>query len=303
MIHVKVPASSANMGAGFDTLGIALNLYSVIDVAKRESGLEIISNTRGGVVHNDKSNLIYRAMERVFDRTGYNPCGLYIRQRSQIPMTRGLGSSSACIVGGMLAANAISGRKLSYNQILHMASDMEGHPDNVGPALYGGLCISSNVDNRTVVKSTKLINNLKYAVMIPDFFVATRKSRGTLPEFVLRKDAAANISSALMLYHSLITGDFSELRYGVSDRLHQPYRKQYIDGFDAIFEKTYENGSLATYLSGSGPTIMSIIEGDGKEFADRMESFFKANSHKWRCIILECDNVGAVVWEAPDETK
>lgn len=303
MIRVKVPASSANMGAGFDTLGIALNLYSTLEISQRDSGLEIVTHTSGGTVHNDKSNLVYRAMERVFNEVDYHSGGLYIKQNSKIPMTRGLGSSSACIVGGMLAANVMSGRKLSYNDILHLASDMEGHPDNVGPALYGGLCISANVNNRTVVKSTKLINKLKFAVMIPDFFVATKKSRTTLPDEVLIKDAASNISSALMLCYSLTSGDFSELRYGVNDKLHQPYRKRYIDGFDEIFKTTYENGSLATYLSGSGPTIMSIIDGNDTGFANKMEKFFQANSHKWRCMVLECDNVGSVVSEISEQIK
>ena len=295
MIRIRVPASSANMGAGFDTLGIALNLYSVLNVSETDGGLEIITHTNGGMVHNNESNLIYRAMKRVFDEVGYKPDGLFIKQESKIPMTRGLGSSSACIVGGMLGANVISGRELSYNDILNLATDMEGHPDNVGPALYGGLCISAKVGRNTVVKSTKLCNNLKFAVMIPDFFVATRKSRGALPEFVALKDASANISSALMLYYSLVSGDFSELRYGVRDRLHQPYRKRYVDGFDDIVKKTYDTGSLATYLSGSGPTIMSIIDGENTDFKQTMEKFFRDNSHKWKCIILECDNVGSVV--------
>ena len=131
--------------------------------------------------------------------------------------------------------------------------------------------------------------------MIPDFFVATRKSRGALPDFVAMRDATANISSALMLYHSLVSGDFSELRYGVRDMLHQPYRKRYVDGFDDIVKKTYESGALATYLSGSGPTIMSITDGDNTDFAADMEKFFRDNSHKWKCTILECDNVGSVV--------
>ena len=295
MIRIRVPASSANMGAGFDTLGIALNLYSVLEVSETESGLEIITRTNGGIAHNDETNLVYRAMKRVFDEVDYKPSGLYIKQESKIPMTRGLGSSSACIVGGMLGANVISGRKMSYNDILNLASDMEGHPDNVGPALYGGLCISANVGKRTVVKSTKICNNLKFAVMIPDFFVATRKSRGALPDFVAMRDATANISSSLMLYYSLVSGDFSELRYGVRDMLHQPYRKRYVDGFDDIVKKTYESGALATYLSGSGPTIMSIIDGDNTDFASSMEKFFRDNSHKWKCTILECDNVGSVV--------
>ncbi len=295
MIRVRVPASSANMGAGFDALGIALNLYSVLEVSKIESGLEITTLTSGGVVHNDKTNLVYRAMERVFNETGYTPGGIKIHQRSRIPMTRGLGSSSACIVGGMLAANVMAGRHLAYSDILDLASDMEGHPDNVGPAIYGGLCISATAGGKTIVKSTKICHNLKFAVMIPDFFVATKKSRGVLPETVAMRDASGNISSALVLYHSLITGDFKDLRYGVSDRLHQPYRKKYIDGFDDIFKETYKNGSLATYLSGSGPTIMSILNGDDDNFGQMMEQFFRENSHEWKCMILECDNVGAVV--------
>lgn len=297
MIRVRVPASSANMGAGFDTLGIALNLYSVLEVSNIESGLEITSLTNGGMVHNDTSNLVYRAMERVFEEVQYTPGGIRIHQKSRIPMTRGLGSSSACIVGGMLAANVMSGRKLSYSDILDLAAEMEGHPDNVGPALYGGLCISATDGDKTIVKSTKICHNLKFAVMIPDFFVATKKSRIALPEKVSLRDAAGNISSALILYHALVSGDFSDLRYGVCDRLHQPYRKQYVDGFDEIVEKTYQNGSLATYLSGSGPTIMSVIDGDDSSFAERMEQFFEDNSHKWKCMILECDNVGSVVSE------
>lgn len=295
MIRVRVPASSANMGAGFDTLGIALNLYSVLEVEETDSGLEIITRTHGGVVHNDKTNLVYRAMDEVFNAVGYVPKGIKINQDSKIPMTRGLGSSSACIIGGMLAANVISGRQLKYKEILNLATKMEGHPDNVAPALYGGLCVSADIDGKTVVNSTKLLHNIKFAVMIPDFFVATRKSRGVLPDTVDFGDAAGNISSALMFYSSLVKGDFKSLRYGVGDKLHQPYRKHYIDGFDEIFDMTYQCGSYATYLSGSGPTIMSIIDGDDYSFRGRMEQFFSDNAHKWRCMILECDNVGSVV--------
>ena len=295
MIRVRVPASSANMGAGFDSLGVALNLYSNLEIEETEGGLQIISSTMGGTVHNDKKNLVYRAMERVFDEVNYVPKGIRIKQESKIPMTRGLGSSSSCIIGGMLAANVMSGRRLSYPVILNLAADMEGHPDNVGPALYGGLCISASIDGRTVVKSTKLCYDLKFAVMIPDFYVATKKSREALPQTVRLKDAADNISSALMFYNSVISGDFENLRYGVNDKIHQPYRKRYIEGYDEIFDKTYELGSCATYLSGSGPTIISILNGESNGFKSKMEQFFSEKSHKWRCLILECDNVGSVV--------
>ena len=276
-------------------MGVALNLYSNLEIEETECGLLIISSTMGGTVHNDKKNLVYRAMERVFDEVIYVPKGIRITQESKIPMTRGLGSSSSCKIGGMLAANVMSGRRLSYPEILNLAADMEGHPDNVGPALYGGLCISASIDGRTVVKSTKLCYDLKFAVMIPDFYVATKKSREALPQTVRLKDAADNISSALMFYNSVISGDFENLRYGVNDKIHQPYRKRYIEGYDEIFDKTYELGSCATYLSGSGPTIISILNGESNGFKSKMEQFFSEKSHKWRCLILECDNVGSVV--------
>ena len=234
-------------------------------------------------------------MDMVFNEVGYTPNGLRITQESRIPMTRGLGSSSACIIGGMLAANVISGRQLKYNEILNLATAMEGHPDNVAPAMYGGLCVAAKIDGKTVVNSEKLLHNIKFAVMVPDFFVATRKSRGVLPETVEFSDAVANISSALMFYSSLVRGDLDSLRYGVGDRLHQPYRKHCIDGFDEIFEMTYQCGSYATYLSGSGPTIMSVIDGDDCTFRGKMEKFFSDNARKWRCMILECDNVGSVI--------
>ncbi len=297
MVRVRVPASSANMGAGFDTLGIALNLYSVIEAEETSGGLEIITKSGGGVVHNDETNLVYRAMDRVFKKVEYKPQGIKIMQDSKIPMTRGLGSSSACIIGGMLAANVLSGRRLTYPQILDLATEMEGHPDNVAPAMYGGLCVSARVDGKTVVKSTKLCHKIKFAVMIPDFFFATRKSRGVLPDTVEFQSAVGNISKALMFYSSLVEGDFKNLRYGVGDMLHQPYRKHYITGYDDIFDMTYECGAYATYLSGSGPTVMSIIDGDDLTFKGKMEQFFRDNAHKWRCIILECDNVGSVVAE------
>ncbi len=297
MVYVRVPATSANMGAGFDTLGIALNLYSRLEVEETDGGLEIITVKNAGNVQNDKSNLVYRAMDCIFRETGYTPRGIKIKQDSDIPMTRGLGSSSACIVGGMLAANVLSGRKLSYREIMNLAAIMEGHPDNAGPAMYGGFCVSLMEGNETYVKSIKLPERLSFAVMIPDFFVATKKSRGALPETVGLRDAAFNIARASMLQAALTSGDYDLLRLGVEDRLHQPYRKSYVDGFDEIFEHTYELGSKATYLSGSGPTIMAMLTDGTEKFKKGMEEFFEANSHQWKCMLLECDNVGSVVSE------
>lgn len=296
MIKVKIPASSANMGAGFDTLGIALSLYNRMTIDEIPRGIEIYSGG-SGFVPKGENNLIYRAMDTVFQTVGYTPTGIRISQNSDIPMTRGLGSSSACIVGGMLAANIISGRKLTYNEIIHLASKMEGHPDNAGPALYGGFCVSVMTDNETIVKSRKLKPDIKFAVMIPDYFVATRKSRGALPETVPFRDASFNISRALLFREALAEGDMKSLRTAVEDRLHQQYRKAYIEEMDKIFARTYELGSCATYLSGSGPTMLSVLNRNYREFAEQMQRFFAESGHEWKCMILDVDNVGAVVAE------
>ncbi|MCH5209943.1 MAG: homoserine kinase [Oscillospiraceae bacterium] len=295
MIKIRVPASSANMGAGFDTLGVALGLYNRIEIEEIPEGLEVINKNAHGFIPKDKNNLIYRSMLYLFEHVGYKAKGYRIGQNSSIPMTRGLGSSSACIVGGMLAANIISDRQLSYEEIIHLAAKMEGHPDNVGPAMYGGFCVSLTDEDKTIIKSTKLKNNIRFAALIPDYFMATRKSRGVLPPKVDFQDAVYNISHASMFQAAMLTGDMKALRIGAKDMLHQQYREVYVEGMEDIFEKTYSLGSHATYLSGSGPTIMSVLSGEYSAFRNSMQKYFIENSLKWRCMILPVDNVGAVV--------
>lgn len=292
MIRVKVPATSANMGAGFDSLGVALGLHNIIEITKTDEGLKIIDFN--SPAPRNENNLIWRAMKRVFDEAGYEPGGLKIVHKSNIPMTRGLGSSSACIVGGMMGANSLMGKPFSSKQILDMAAEMEGHPDNVTPALFGGMCVSVKDGLKVEFKSIKLNNSLKFAVMIPDFFVATRKSRGVLPEVYKKEDAVFNISRAALMVAAMSTGDYSLLRTASEDRMHQPYRKAYIDGMEEIFKKTYEFGAKATYLSGSGPTILSLIDNEAQDFSKNMTSFFEENNHKSKCRILSVDNVGTV---------
>lgn len=295
MIKLRVPATSANMGAGFDTLGVAVGLYNRMMIEEISEGLEVINKNTQSFIPKDTNNLIYRSMIEIFNHVGYKTKGYRIIQDSQIPMTRGLGSSSACIIGGMLAANIISGKQLSYNEIIHLAAKMEGHPDNVGPALFGGFCVSLMDGNETIVKSTKLENHIKFAVIIPDFFVATKKSRGVLPAQVDFKDAVFNVGHASLFQAAMLTGDMKALEMGVRDKLHQQYRKNYVDGMEEIFAKTYSLGSHATYLSGSGPTILSVLDGNYEKFNRGMEEYFNTNSLKWKCMILPIDNVGAVV--------
>ncbi len=296
MIYVRVPATSANMGAGFDSLGIAVGLYNNIRISEIDSGIVVYNNSRDFIPIGEK-NLIYRAVSRVFDEVGYAKKGIKIIQNSEIPVTRGLGSSSACIIGGMLAANVISGRKLSYQDILDLATDMEGHPDNVTPALYGGFCTSCTENGKTIYQSTKLNPKLKLAIMVPNFFVSTRQSRTALPENVTLKDASYNISRAALLTSLLLNEKYDDLKYAVSDRIHQNYRKENIKYYDEIVNKSYELGSKATYLSGSGPTLVAMLSEDYCVFYENMKDFLNSLGDKWSINILSLDNVGAILKE------
>ncbi len=296
MIRVRVPATSANMGAGFDCLGVAVNLYNRIELSETDAGLEIIMKNAGYAPQNE-DNLIYRAAKRVFDEVGYKARGLRIVQSSQIPMTRGLGSSSACIIGGMLAANAISGRTLPYGGILDLAAEMEGHPDNVTPALYGGFCAACMEDGHVVSKSLKLKSDISFAVMIPDYFLRTKLSRTALPEMIPHKTAAFNVGRAALMAMALADGDYSVLKTASEDALHQPYRREYIEGMDSVFKKAYELGARAVWLSGSGPAIMAIIQNKTRAFRHGMNDFFEENLRGWSCRMLHPDNVGAVLCE------
>lgn len=296
MVWVRVPATTANMGAGFDCMGAALSLYNTILVDEISEGISIINKNTGEYIPSGENNLIYRAANIIFDAVGYKPTGIKIIQNSQIPMTRGLGSSSACIIGGMLAANAISGRQLSYAEILDFAAKMEGHPDNVTPALYGGFCAAVKTGSgHTFQKSVKICSDISFVAMIPDFFVSTRKSRGTVPDAVSYSDAVFNAGRSALFALSLATGDLKNLREAVRDRLHQPYRSAYIEHMEETFEQAYKNGAYAVWLSGSGPTIMALCDRDNLEFSRNMDEYFRNNEHCWKSKRLTIDNVGAVV--------
>lgn len=296
MIYVRVPATSANMGPGFDSLGIALGLYNTLKISEIESGIVIYNNSKEYIPTGEK-NLVYRSVCRVFDEVGYQKKGIKITQNSDIPVTRGMGSSSACIIGGMLAANVISGRKLSYKEILNLATEIEGHPDNVTPALFGGFCIAATEGGKTIFQSNKLAPGLKAAIMVPDFFLSTRESRVTLPQKVSLKDSSYNIARASLLTSALISGKYDDLRCGVGDRLHQDFRKDNISHFDEIMEKSYEYGAKATYLSGSGPTMISLITEKYSDFEKNMAEFLQTLENKWSIKILSIDNVGAILKE------
>lgn len=295
---VKVPATSANIGPGFDSMGLALSLYNYIIAEETDSGLEIeiLDDTREFLA-TDERNLIYRSMMRVFSEVGYTPKGIKLTLENNVPVTRGLGSSSAGIIGGLLAGNSISGNKLSKEDILKIAAELEGHPDNVTPALLGGFTV--NIMHKKEVKfvKTEIRDDLKFAALIPDFYLQTKKSRNILPAAVSHRDAVYNTGRSALLTASLMSGKYENIRTAVGDKLHQRYRKRLIPYMDELFNLCYAKGALGVYLSGAGPTIIAIINADNTAFCESIKPVLDKKMKNWSIHLLNADNQGAVVTE------
>ncbi len=295
MIKVRVPATSANVGAGFDSLGLAVSLYNEFTFEEADK-LEIIS-LDGVLIPTGPSNLVYRSAKAVFDQLDIPMPGLRITQQNAIPMARGLGSSSSCIVAGILGANAMLGNKLTPRQMLTMATGIEGHPDNVAPAMLGGF-VTSVFDEGQVYSVKKQIDtSLVFAAFIPNFKLLTEKARAALPQNVSHKDAVYNLSRAALATAAFCDGDYELLGVATKDKLHQQYRLPLIPGGDEIFAMANDLGAYATYISGAGPTIMAVVNKEDELFFERAEAAMQ-DDEKMRAFALHrllADNIGAVV--------
>lgn len=296
MIKVRIPATTANMGPGFDTLGMALKLYNEIEVEEKCGETEIYNN--GQRSQDDyRENLIYTSMIKTLSRFDYNYDGFYINvSRCDIPICRGLGSSAACIVGGVAAANALMGEVMSMDKIIEVATEIEGHPDNIVPAAVGGMVVSLQEGEKVSYSKVQLPHKLKFAAMIPNFQVSTAMSRGVLPKSYLKEDCVFNISRSAMLISALYNGEFDKLRTCFGDRIHQPYRKNLIKNAELILDKAREIGAIGEFISGSGSTLMAVVEPkDEERFEKEVKSFLSSFEDQWRVILLEPDMEGIKV--------
>ncbi len=295
MIRIQVPATSANLGSGFDSLGIALNLYN--QVWMEESDTLEISCKDDVVVPTDKSNLIFWAANRLYEICGRKLPGMKIIQLNNIPMARGLGSSSACIVSGILGANRLLGGPLSQQDLVNLAAEIEGHPDNTTPAIEGGLVASAIEAGRVYSVSVPVSEKIRFALFIPPFELPTEKARAVLPKDYSRSDAVYNLSRSALMTASLFSGRLENLRVAVQDKIHQPYRSGLIQNLDDVFRLSYELGSLGTYISGAGPTIISLLGAEDTETFARYASsrLEEKGITGWRTCILEADPVGAQI--------
>jgi homoserine kinase len=274
-VTVKVPATMANLGPGFDCLGLALPLYNEITVEETVmpgSGIEINiiddSETFDILsVPKDNNNLAYKAIELLYNFIGQTASDIKITIKTNIPVARGLGSSASVIVGGLVAANELLGKPADNAVLLSIASEVEGHPDNVTPAMFGGFCLSSMEDDGSVVYS-KIAwpENWKVTVLIPDYELDTRIARSVLPESISISDAAFNIRKCAMIIDAVYRKDSELMKKALKDKLHQPYREKLINGFKELQELLQNKEDiLGCVISGAGPTILVISENDGFE--------------------------------------
>ena len=296
-VNVKVPATTANMGAGFDTFGMALAMYNTVGLRRLQGRAVRLANVGPHTksMEQARDNLTVQAARRVFEAANERFSGLAFKMYNVIPVSRGLGSSAAAIVGGLLAANLLLGEPFSREELLEMAVSMEGHSDNVAPALYGGFVSSCQRGGKTVVLRLRPPEQLQVVAAIPDFYLSTSRARKILSAEVRREDAVHNIQCAALLVGAMATGDLQLFATAFDDRLHQEQRYRLIKGAKRVLRAAKGAGALAAGLSGAGPTLIAFTDSAAKSAAVRQamrRAWFSCGVHP-KVMVLEQDNEGA----------
>lgn len=289
-VTIRVPATTANLGPGFDAFGCALSLYTDVTFEETEFGLEI---TGCDEAFTGPDNLAYTAYCAVLASLSEEVRGVKIHIDAHIPICRGLGSSAALLVAGAIGANVLRGNKLSTQGLLNITNAMEGHPDNLAPAFYGGLTASMVDNGLPVCVNFPLHPDWEFLALVPDFTLSTAVAREALPMEYQRADAVYNISHGALVLKALELGDEKLLRNAMQDRIHQPYRKGMISDYEKI-EGLIRTTGAAFCLSGAGPTLLCITRNHGLEekLAGRLDAITAAN---WQMIPLHVEFQGAQV--------
>ena len=267
-IKVRVPATTANLGPGFDCLGMALDMWNELRVEVADESTVTVQGQGAGELPADKTNLVYMAIEHLFKTVGADMPGLRLHCLNDIPLRRGLGSSAAAIVGGLVAADLLlshlAGAKdhsRSKQDLLELAVYLEGHPDNVAAALLGGLQLVAQEGNVLLSTAVAVPGDIRAVLFVPEMTIATEEARAVLPDSISMEDAVYNMGRVALLVHSLVTGRLENLPVATGDRLHQPYRQRLFPAMKVIFSAARDAGALGVFLSGSGSTILALTAG------------------------------------------
>ncbi|MFN9569695.1 MAG: homoserine kinase [Cyanobacteriota bacterium] len=291
-VVVDVPATTANIGPGFDCLGAALDLNNRFELRVVEGGVDRfdlhIDGPEGSHLRGGPDNLIYRSAQRVWREAGVEPVGLEARVRLAVPPARGLGSSAAAIVAGLIGANALIGDPLGREKLLELAIAIEGHPDNVVPTLLGGLCLTAKtaVPNWRVMRS-EWHPSVQAVVAIPGIRLSTSEARRAMPRSIPIADAVTNLGSLTLLLRGLRTGDGDLIRDGLNDRIHEPYRWGLIQGGREVRQAALDAGAWGCVISGAGPSLLALaLEGQAQQIGQAMVSAWEANGVTSRHVVL-----------------
>ena len=245
------------MGPGFDCLGIALDIWNTVEVRSGGSGIEITGYGSDSLPRGE-SNLVYKSVRTALADAGFADVQVGIACHNEIPLGRGLGSSSAAVVGGLMAGNDLCGGPLSEQRILELAVKIEGHPDNAAAALLGGCQIVVEDAGYYHTSSVPVPDDLKAVLFVPDVPMPTQQARGILPSTIDRADAVFNIGRVALLVHAFATGDLRLLPVATDDKLHQPARQAIFHPMNAIFKAALGCGALGVFLSGAGSTVLAL---------------------------------------------
>ena len=280
-VVVHVPATTANLGPGFDCLGAALDLDNVFELRCIAGGSErfdlIIEGSEGAHLRGGPDNLVYRSAQRVWKEAGLEPVALEARVRLAVPPARGLGSSATAIVAGLLGANALVGAPLSTEKLLELAIDIEGHPDNVVPSLVGGLCMTAKAaSQRWRVVRCEWSEQVRAVVAIPAIRLTTSEARRAMPKAIPIPDAVSNLGALTLLLQGLRSGNGDLIADGMHDKLHEPYRWGLIQGGRSVREAALEAGAWGCVISGAGPSLLALCK---PEVADAVSL---AMVERWR---------------------
>jgi homoserine kinase len=302
VISVRVPATSANLGPGYDAVGLALSLSTRIGLDRSPHPEIDIRGTGADLIPRGPEHPAYRAARFVAEVVGESDAQFRLVQENSIPPTRGLGGSAAALVGGAVAANDLFGGQIAPPDLLNIVCELDGHPDNAAPALLGGLVIGTLTP--VGVSAVRLEpKDLKVVVAVPDFAVSTTAARRALPDSVPHRDAAFNVGRSGLLLGALATGEYHLLRVAMQDRLHQPYRSHLIPGLEDVIEVALKTGAHGACLSGSGPTVLAFApETRAREIASAMKTAFEARGVVAESLALDVDLAGARV-EPPEEVS
>ena len=306
-VKMRVPATTANLGPGFDVFGAALSLYNEFEAEYAPGAVRskfVLKGYGKKVLPKNEKNLLWQAMSETFKELNcdkYSLKNLNVTINTGIPLSGGLGSSASAIVGGIALANALCGNKLSKAKIAEIAIRIEGHPDNVAPAVYGGLCVCAKEGSNhgsIIQLPIPKPNELKVVMCAPSFELRTKRSRQILPKTLPINDVVFNTSRVAFLTAAFCTGDFSLLKKGMEDKLHQPYREKMIPAMKEVLNAALNAGAYGAFLSGSGPSIAALTAPKHAENVQKaMVKAWKKDSVSVKAYILDFDKKGLTTAE------